>query len=176
LSFDSWSTLFSAVGSLISVAIAAYLVIQGKREAPDIRFVSVPVSLDSSFTSQTDYNRNRQLLFQNVGARAGSLIGVTLISPLAIDSGSIIANVDSYQRSGSFPVVVQPYSAILVDVNVIMKGNPNLKTLLVNLGADAKVGVRYLISTKPKRNATTGIQERLDYFGFKFEYFEVKSA
>jgi hypothetical protein len=116
--------------------------------------------------NQTDYNRNRQLLFQNVGARAGSLIGITLVSPLAIDSGSINAAVDTYQPSGGFPVVVQPYSAILVDVNVIVKGNPNLKTLLANLGAEAKVGVRYLVSTKPKKNAKTGVQERLDYFGF----------
>jgi hypothetical protein len=151
------STLLSAVASLISVAIAAYLVIQGKRESPDIKFVSLAVTIDSSFMSKTELETTCRLLFQNVGARAGSLIDIKLDYPLRTDSGGINGVGDL--EPNVFPLVIRPYAAEIIHAKIMLRGNPNLKTLLVNLGAEARIGVKYHVSTKPKRNATTGIQE-----------------
>lgn len=171
---DNLSTYLSAIASLVSVGIAAYLVIQGKREAPDIRFVSVPKDIDSSNMNQTELETTCQLLFQNVGARAGSLIDLKLIYPLRTDNGGI-NGVGDFQPA-IFPLVIQPYAAEIIHAKIMLRGNPNLKTLLATLGNDAKIGVRYHVSTKPSKTAGTGIKERLGYFGFKFEYFEFKSA
>ena len=133
-----------------------------------VRRLELPLTSLEVQETELGLMKNRQLLFQNLGARAGSLIGVTVFSPDETNSGLVSAAVDSYQPAG-FPVVLQAYTAILVDVSVILKGNPNLKTLLVSLGNEARIGVSYLVSTKPKRNAKDGTQGRIDFFELKFD-------
>jgi hypothetical protein len=155
------------------VGIAAYLVIQGKREAPNIRFVSIPKEIDSSYMNKTEFETTYQLLFQNVGARAGSLIDLKLIFPRRTDNGGING---VGELLGTFPLIIQPYAAEIIRANIMLRGNPNLKTLLMTLGSEAKIGVKYHVSTKPTKRTGTGIKERLEYFGFKFEHFEFKSA
>lgn len=164
LSFDSLSTLLSAIASLISVGIAAYLVIEKKRESPDIRFISVPLLVDYSDLNRQVVTVTIQLLFQNVGARAGSLIDVKLTLPLETDSGFISGSIGGFHPT-NFPVVIRPYAATTIEAVINMKGeNPNVKTLLANLKDEARIGVRYSVSTKPKKTTGIGIEERSGYF------------
>jgi hypothetical protein len=172
LSFDALSTLLSAIASLVSVGIAAYLVIQTRRESPDIIFVPVPTKIAQADQNQTAAQRNLKLLFQNVGARAGSLIDVRLVCPPESDSGAITTSVGLTATSPiviGFPVVLQPYTTTLVDVFMSLRGNPNIKTLLVNLGNAARIEVNYLVSTKPSRKRLQGLDARLGYMPLLLE-------
>jgi hypothetical protein len=140
---------------------------QGKRESPDIRFVSVPKGIPFSGMNQKSLDTTCQLLFQNVGARAGSLIDLKLVYPDETDKGKI-NGVGDFQPA-NFPRVIEPYAAEIIQASIMLRGIPNLKTLLAALGDEAKIGVKYRVSTKPTKEAGTGIEERLNYFRLKFE-------
>jgi hypothetical protein len=157
---------------LFSVGIAAYLVIQSRKESPDIIFVPVPTKIALADQNQPAIQRNAKLLFQNIGARAGSLVNIRLECPLESDSGSISATVGLTATSPiiiGFPQVLQPYSTAVVDVFMALRGNPNIKTLLVNLGTESRIKVMYLVSTKPSRKLPQGLIAKTDYMPLELE-------
>ena len=134
--------------------------IEQKREGPDIRFVSNPVKIDPSIMNETGFSQEASLLFQNIGARAGSLIGVRLEGLPEVESGFIKAIAGSIPPTMHLPKIVRPYTAILVPALVSCKGIPNVKTLIATLGDRVQITVTYSVSTKAKKP----VEVRTGYF------------
>lgn len=163
MAYDPYNFL-SALAALISTGIAAYLVIQQKIEAPNIRFVPVDLTITKATLNETSFMLERELVFQNTGGRAGSLVTLGLGSPPQDATGHIIATLGVmtlFPRPTELPTVLQPYTATLVGANISFVGKPNLKVLFDNLGDKARIEVNYLVTTKK------GVEPRVGHFGFK---------
>jgi hypothetical protein len=163
MAYDPYNFL-SALAALISTIIAAYLVIQQKIEAPNIRFVPVDLTIKKATLNEASFMLERELVFQNTGGRAGSLVTLGLVSPPQDATGHIIATMGVmtlFPRATELPTVLQPYTATLVGANISFVGKPNLKALFDGLGDKARIDVNYLVTTKK------GLEGRFGYFGFK---------
>lgn len=155
----------SALAALLSTGIAAYLVIQGKRESPDISLIPMPISVSQGtlITRGGMLPQSHKLLFQNAGARAGSLITVELVCPPSNANGYFYAELTPVKLLElDLPRVLQPYTAEIVYIDITFHGEPNVRALLNGLGDKARIEVRYQVTTKKKMPET-----RTGYVEFK---------
>jgi hypothetical protein len=167
LSLDAIATLLSAVASLISVGIAGYLVIETKRESPNIVFVPVLWNAAKELQTQSSTQMTAKLLFQNIGARTGSLVRVDLTPPPPSDHGQIVTTILGlsvhYPEIVAYPVILQPYTSALIDVVIGLRGTPDVKTLISSLGDASRIEVKYIVSTKTDNKHRQGLEMRTAY-------------